>query len=371
MTDKDMNTEHTAITRAAMRAVERCLLKACCQGSGCSSLQLRRSISEATSSNESGKTEVKNRRLQQIIKHLNTGYDSKNRITHTQKTDEREGTLYRLDNPYHLLFPEILLEEDRQTVRRLLAMAAFFQFPVKESMQASRETRMYERLKEDNAVIEELGPQMRGDVLGKFLKLYSAITRRRVVEIHYTQMRSATSTPLRVSPLMMRQFGGKWYLIAHENVPRAKRWSMFPLDGRLSDQITECSEGPHTEYYSEVNTDEIRAYYRHVYGLSVPASGLQNPDGDTCDVSNLKLCDVSFRVTDRKAFDYLRWNPIVEGQQPDFDTMRITIPAIVVSESLASRLMYWGRFLTDVQPQEMRVLLAKFAKEMVGNMIES
>lgn len=355
---------------ASIRAIEKELFD---HPDGVSRLSLQlvvgrnRSVYNSRSKRDKDTPEVDPRRIQYLLKIMREGYEILSQELpelgevgirrYNIRTDSENGPSYQLLNPSALLFPEEANHHSATSdlVRILYSLATAYGFPVHNVL-----IHTFPGLKEDQKAIDIYQTtDMLPGVAQKFVKLNSAICRRQVIRFKYGIKEKAE---LIVSPLTLRRDEGKWYLLAHINQPDAWRWTVFGLDERMGDEITDFTRGPHSEFV-DIPRAEIEEYYRHIYGTYVPKECMGGNYNKDMNAADLLTYDVSFTVTDKVMLNYLKWNPLHPAQE--IRGRRVTIPDIVVSRPLALRLLGRGESLEDVEPDALRTMMLQIAEEII------
>lgn len=355
------------LTLANMRAVEYALY----HNESCSRKQLQSSISALIKTRESEKEpkKVSERTVQNIIKFLNEWYSGKNKICMKRATNS-DGPIYTLENRIHLRFPEIITEcneDDRDVLRLLIQIATLHNLPVK---------KFAERISQITDISDAIGiasePFYQFGEL--FCQIFDAMFNKRIIKIDYSPKNKAIENGKEInvitkviSPLMLRCYNNRWYLIAHAHEPNPYDWSVFPLD-----RIKRVSPYDKSKEFSKIKVSLIRDYYDKVIGFDVPwnkikGNSLNNPKRRQL-ASDLIVTPICIKFKNDKTFRYIANNPIHPSQRVNTGEFSILLN-VVENDALYKKLMIIGADISSISPDYIMDHLRLKIADIYNNLI--
>lgn len=267
-----------------------------------------------------GKEPVSDRLVQMCIKHLNWMYDGDNKITKSIKNID--GPIYHLENYDNLCFPDAIFEENKRDVMRvLLRLASIHRIPVRKLF-TELKTRKISEIEQDNSDFEVMNLGVTEEPFPKFIQIFSrlfdAICRKELISIDYKYggrytMPEKDHEVKTLSPLMLKIFKERWYLIAHEHKPMSYDWSVFPLD-----RIIEINKYEGNKTYWDKDPRIIEEYYSKVIGFDVPPEKVKSASPDlnrSMLPKDLITTHIEIGFDNAKTYDYVKRNPIHVSQQ--------------------------------------------------------
>lgn len=345
------------ITRANMKVIERQLY----HSDSCTRKELQSAIQVLVEGRIS--ESISERTIQSLIKKLNDWYDGKNRISMKRAIDNR-GPIYTLENKIHLRFPEVISdcsEADRDMLRLLLQIAYLHNMPV--SKLAKKISKNSEIL--DAIDIQEEPSQQFGEF---FISLFDAKINRKVMTICYEQ-KDKTKVEKIISPLMLKCYNNRWYLIAHAHEINSFEWSIFPLD-----RIVRVNDYDHKKKkisFYEIKISRIKEYYSKVIGFDVPwdkikGNSKENPKRAQ-NPKDLITTPISIIFSNPQTFKYILNNPIHISQTANTRDLIIYLN-VVENDSLYKKLMVIGNDIETISPVSVKERLFKEVSDIFNNL---
>ena len=178
-----------------------------------------------------------------------------------------------------------------------------------------------------------------------FDRLFACISRRQVIDLLYKPFGKAAIFAT-VSPYHLKQYNGRWFLIAFMEDGREGLIRNYALD-----RIEDIRENVKAEYRS---TDiDFGEYFFSVVGVTIP-------EGEEAQIITLRVR--------KKEYPYVETKPLHITQEKvceDEESVTITIE-VMVNFELKQRLLSHADYMTVVAPQrlreEMKLLIEKMWK---------
>ncbi|MCS2946978.1 WYL domain-containing protein [Bacteroides sp. BFG-638] len=343
------------VTIANMREVERALV----QKGICSQLYLRQCIAKMIGN----KSEVSERTVQIAIKNLKERYGDKNKIIKSQGFGQ-SGPNYQLDNLSYLCYPEVVYSDrDRGTMRMLLQIASLYNMPIREFVDKIKNSF------DDDADIVNAVSIGKEPFLGfkyMFSYIFSAIFEKKILKIEYKSANRPKKEQI-VSPLMLKTFNERWYLIGHVHELNPFDWTIFPLD-----RIHAISQYCGDKSFWSIPLSQINEYYDKVIGYQVPIECVKGSSKDnpkrSLRANDLITTQIVFRVNDPNTYRFIKHKPLHLSQTFDDCTQVIRLN-VVENDTLYKRLIEIGAEITILSPETVRETLSIKAKTIYDNLV--
>lgn len=346
------------ITLANMKVIENRLY----HSDSCTRRELQVAIQANVENRYSEK--ISERTIQNLIKYLNEWYAGKNRIGMKRAVNPQDGPIYTLDNRIHLRFPEIInecSEEDRDVLRIMLQIAGLYNLPVKKLAD-----KISKRIEVTDSIDIQHEPFARFEDF--FGKLFDAVFNRKVMVIIYTQKKNDIKVEKVISPLMLKCYNNRWYLIAHSHEHNPFDWSIFPLD-RIERVSNYENEKKKVSFY-EIKISRIKEYYSKVIGFDVPwrmikGNTLEDPKR-YLNPKDLVTTSITIKFNSNEeggsTFHYIMNNPIHSSQMANTANRTISLN-VVENDALYKKLIVIGADIESISPTSvMEKLQSKITK---------
>jgi len=342
------------VTIANMREVERALV----QKGICSQLYLRQCIAKLIGN----KLEVSERTVQIAIKNLKERYGDKNKIIKSQGFGQ-SGPNYQLDNLSYLCYPEVICNDrDREVMRMLLQIASLHNMPIREFIDKIKNNL------EDGADIVNAVSIEKEPFLGfrcMFSDIFRAIFEKKILKIEYTPANKSGKEQI-VSPLMLKNFNERWYLIGHVHELNSFDWTIFPLD-----HIHTISQYYGDKSYWLIPLSQINEYYDKVIGYQVPTECVKGSSKDNpkrfLRAKDLITTQIVFRVNEPHTYEFIKRKPLHLSQTFNDSTQEIQLN-VVENDTLYKRLLEFGSEITILSPEIVQETLITKAKAIYYNL---
>lgn len=343
------------VTTANMREVERVLV----QKGKCSQLVLRKCVAQLLGN----KSMVSKRTIQILIKNLRERYGNKNKIIKTCGCGS-EGPIYKLEHISYLCYPEVLYDDaDRDIMRILLRVASLYNLPVKD---------LVDKLKfhladyPQTADMVSIDKEPFAGFFKHFGTIFQALFDKEIIQLEYKPANKEGIQSLIVSPLMLKNFNERWYLIGHTHEPNSFDWSVFPLD-----RIHSINRYIGDKSYRTIPASQINEYYDKVIGYHVPyecvkGGSRENPK-HTLQARDLITTKIVFRVDNPETYEFIKCKPLHCSQISDDITHEIHIE-VVENNTLYNRLMEYGNEITILSPASVKDKLLSKVKSIYDNL---
>lgn len=342
------------VTIANMREVERALV----QKGICTQLYLRQCIAKLTGN----KSEVSERTVQIAIRNLKKIYGDKNKIIKTQGFGQ-SGPNYQLDNLSYLCYPEVIYNDgDRRTMRMLLQIVSLHNMPIREFVD-----KIKNNLGDDADIVNavSIGKEPFCGFRYMFNDIFRAIFEKKILRIEYKPANRSKKEQI-VSPLMLKIFNERWYLIGHVHELNPFDWTIFPLD-----RIHTISQYYGDKSFWSIPLSEINEYYDKVIGYQVPVECVKGSSKDnpkrSLRAKDLITTQIVFRVNDPNTYRFIKRKPLHLSQTFDDSTQEIRLN-VVENPTLYKRLLEFGSEIAILSPETVRETLIIKAKTIYDNL---
>lgn len=359
MIDNEGKNPIGPITLANMKVIEQKLY----HSDSCTRKEFQDAI-QAQIENRTSKS-ISDRTIQNLIKYLNDWYDGKNKIVMKRAID-KNGPIYTIENRLHLRFPEVVnecSEGDRDVLRLLLQIASLHNLPVKELSE-----RISKSIDTDSIDIQPKPFERFEEFFGR---LFDAMINRKVKTISYKTKNGISFNKI-ISPLMLKCYNNRWYLIAHAHADSNEKhpfdWSIFPLD-RIMNVNDYDQKGKQISFY-EIRISRIKEYYSKVIGFDVPwnkirGNSKEDPKRNLMP-KDLITTPIAIKFNNDQTFKYIMNNPIHTSQTAKTADRIINLD-VVENDSLYKRLLVIGGDIEDITPKEVMERLQKVVSNIYEN----
>ncbi len=179
--------------------------------------------------------------------------------------------------------------------------------------------------------------------IGNFGELAKAIMNRQPLRISYRSFRSNHAEELKIHPYLLKQYNGRWFLIAATNGYNGI--STYALDRIMDVKLWKVK-------YSPPGID-INDYFRHTIGVTVTDSPIER---------------IVLKISNQR-YPYVETKPFSDEQRivsHDDNYHTISFP-MRINRELVSELLSYGSDIEIIEPQSLKTLITEKIDAMQKN----